>query len=296
MKSFHTKLTRNNSKGTLCVTKLNINAVNMYSRMQKAYQAEQEFKQQFQNMKLWDWQDITRHRTLNQNGRQVTWVVDRDGDNETTTLASYMFATDDAFLVRTRATRGSVTHAYKYQKVIVFDYTRDRGIRGKKKMNIDYYLMEKFKDGVIFSGNYHSKIKFISDAKVLVLANNAPDKTKLRADRWDILYLYGSKGDAKVSTVECKQECQGKQCVNPNCWCKHCLQRERPKKPQRQNIASEDKKELEKEEPKLDLGEYDIDLLFQDEPMVIDLTQEPTVIDLTNESKSKIKSKLDNVD
>jgi len=74
-----------------------------------------------------------------------------------------------------------IAHAYNYEEIVVFDFSREQEER------INYQIIEKFKDGRIFSPKYDSKCKVFKGARVIVFSNFDPDKSKLSEDRWDVM-------------------------------------------------------------------------------------------------------------
>jgi len=76
-----------------------------------------------------------------------------------------------------------VAHAYAYEPIVVFDFAREQEER------VSYQQIEKFKDGFVFSPKYESRCKKFPSAKVIVMSNFYPDKSKLSSDRWDVMVL-----------------------------------------------------------------------------------------------------------
>ena len=73
-----------------------------------------------------------------------------------------------------------ICYAYKGQSIVIFDLERST----EEKFN--YEVLERLKNGVIFSGKYESTTKYFPIPHIFVFSNWDPDKTKLSLDRWDI--------------------------------------------------------------------------------------------------------------
>lgn len=134
----------------------------------------------FTNMNFLPWQEKIWNLLRKQNYREILWVVDIQGGKGKSTFGKILQKKHGAFLV-TSASEKHVSFAYKSEKIIVFDLTRESSL----KMN--YTMLEHFKDGNVFVDMYEAKNKYVpEDVKVLVLANFEPEKDKLSSDRWVI--------------------------------------------------------------------------------------------------------------
>lgn len=54
---------------------------------------------------------------------------------------------------------------------------------------VNYQALEKVKDGVMYSGKYEGGVCLLDNLHVFVFANEEPDRTKLSADRWNIVRI-----------------------------------------------------------------------------------------------------------
>ena len=76
---------------------------------------------------------------------------------------------------------------YNNEELVIFDYARDfKNSNEGKQIDFDYNLMEEFKDGIIISGKYQSRVKGIKSCNVVVFSNERPEKNRLSKDRWNI--------------------------------------------------------------------------------------------------------------
>lgn len=141
---------------------------------------DQELKQLYENARLRPWQRITINKLDNQCDRKVTWVYDPIGNMGKSWLATYLYVRGDCYLIE-GGKRIDVAYAYNHELYVVFDFTRSQ------EEQVNYSLIESFKNGKIFSAKYDCKWKMMKPAKVLCLSNFYPDKSKLSQDRWQIL-------------------------------------------------------------------------------------------------------------
>lgn len=114
--------------------------------------------------------------------RTVHWIVDREGNKGKTFLSKYLVQELNAFYCP-GGKHSDLAYLYAYQPIIVFDFCRDQEER------VPYALIESFKNGLIFSAKYESRMKIIRAPHVICFANFAPDESKLSADRWWIRYV-----------------------------------------------------------------------------------------------------------
>lgn len=129
------------------------------------------------------WQDDLR-RTLEgePDKRKVLWYWEEKGNTGKTFMSQYIIAVMNGF--RTDSGKSTdVAHAYDGERIVVFDFSRSLEER------VNYDLIEKMKNGMLFSGKYESKQKIFPVPHVLIFANFEPDKTKLSADRWRIVEI-----------------------------------------------------------------------------------------------------------
>lgn len=119
--------------------------------------------------------------------RQIIWLVDPVGNNGKTFLSYYLRDMCQAIRVP-NVNSNDFAFAYKYQKIVVFDYTRE------SKDHINYDLLEDLKNGSIWSPKYQSAVKsWKYNVKVVCFANFPPKLDALSHDRWYILELKDGK-------------------------------------------------------------------------------------------------------
>lgn len=111
--------------------------------------------------------------------RYVYWLYDAVGGAGKSFMSGYLQTHYSAFIV----SGGKVcdlAHAYNGEPIVVFDLPRTIA----DHCDHVYTMIEKFKDGCIFSGKYESHTKVFDVPHVVVFANFEPDFSKLSKDRW----------------------------------------------------------------------------------------------------------------
>lgn len=133
-------------------------------------------------------------KTCRQNDRTITWCWDTDGNTGKSYLARWLLVWRDAYLV-TGGKWQDILYAYDEARYVVFDLARDQVDK------VPYNLMEKFKNGFAFSGKYQSRTRVFPPARVLVLANFGPERSKLSEDRWDVRHIGVPRADVAADAV-----------------------------------------------------------------------------------------------
>lgn len=130
-----------------------------------------------------DYQKLIMERVNRQNNRQITWVANPGGNIGKSTLANYLKATGESVAVFENAGSAHLAHAYDGEKLIIFDLSKECNER------VNYDVIERFKNGRIFSSKYDSGTKWFPKPKVLVFANWEPDYNAWIKDRYDVIKI-----------------------------------------------------------------------------------------------------------
>lgn len=155
------------------------------AEIKKAHDEEKQkenLEAEYKESNLREWQRDILHDLLHQSDREIIWIVDEKGGKGKTWFSLYLVAKHNAFYVK-GGKYADVAYAYNKEPIVIFDIPR------KHEEHAPYELMEKFKDGILFSAKYESRMKIFKSAKVLVCSNFHPDETALSADRWNIIEL-----------------------------------------------------------------------------------------------------------
>ena len=161
----------------------------LYCKHTKYINAELEFwKEDQQQAALSKWVEtiVLNERQLEldaaveaQTDRQVTWIEDEIGKTGKSFWSRYKFATMGALRIENANTK-DIAYAYDGESLVIMDLSRTNEVK------VNYDAIERLKNGMMFSSKYKSKAKlYVKCPKLVVLANFAPDFSKLSQDRWD---------------------------------------------------------------------------------------------------------------
>ncbi len=128
------------------------------------------------------WQQQALIKLERQNDREILWIYDFNGGKGKSWLGRYLEIMKGAFLIQL-SKKEDIAYAYNHEEIVIFDLTRS------DKEFINYSLIESFKNGRLFSPKYESKVKRFTSAKVMILSNHEPDRTKLTNDRLTVVDL-----------------------------------------------------------------------------------------------------------
>ena len=138
-------------------------------------------KVQLRNPYTWQ-SDVLKVLEAPADPRQIIWIYDSVGGKGKTHLAKYIVGEYGAFYCRGGKT-ADIAYAYNYEKIVLFDYTRDH------EEYVNYGVLEMFKDGMVISPKYESVLKMTDPPHVIVFSNFEPDRSKMSADRWNVVNL-----------------------------------------------------------------------------------------------------------
>lgn len=133
------------------------------------------------------WQNQLVKQLSKQNDRKIKWVYDPTGGNGKSFLTNFLLDNKNAFFCN-NGKLSDVAYAYNNEPLVIFDLPRSTVDTDGKDWT-PYRCMECFKDGRLFSSKYQSCIKRFKSCAVVVFANFLPDRSKLSADRWDVVDL-----------------------------------------------------------------------------------------------------------
>lgn len=122
--------------------------------------------------------------------RRIHFFIDEVGNTGKSTMAKYLCSNFDAILLSGKDS--DISHAYEGQRVIILDFPRT------SRDHINWGIVEKLKNGHLFSGKYNSVMKLYDVPHVIVFANFFPPMDVFSRDRYDIHELKeGDKDQAE---------------------------------------------------------------------------------------------------
>lgn len=120
--------------------------------------------------------------------RKIYWIWEAEGNRGKTTLARSMCIKDKSVLYvggKAKDIKCAISARVKDMKpttTVLYGIPRDR-------WSIDYTALEEIKDGIFFNGKYESDMCIYPIPHVIVMANYAPDESRLSADRWEVIEI-----------------------------------------------------------------------------------------------------------
>lgn len=108
--------------------------------------------------------------------RAIIWYYDSTGNTGKSWFAN---SCPNAYVI-TGGKHADIFYAYKFEKVVIFDWPRDHEER------FPYGVAESFKNGYFLSTKYEVKRVRFNVPHVIVFSNFYPDRSKLSQDRWEI--------------------------------------------------------------------------------------------------------------
>lgn len=114
--------------------------------------------------------------------RKILFIVDYKGNSGKTWFSRYYAQLHNNVQIILPGKKADMAYILKQDNRVLFIDAP----RSKQGEFIQYDFLEEIKNGLIFSGKYESKMKYLSPIHVVVMMNEQPDKTKLSNDRWDI--------------------------------------------------------------------------------------------------------------
>lgn len=142
-----------------------------------------QWKASFPELELRQWQiEVLGRLEGPANDREVIWLYGPNGKEGKSTFLKYLVKTKNAFYVN-GGNYNDIAYMYDFEEIVCFDCSRASTVR-----NI-YEIIEKFKDGMIFSGKYEACMKMVKSPHVIVAANVEADFECISRDRVVLINL-----------------------------------------------------------------------------------------------------------
>lgn len=158
----------------------------------------------FHDLKLLPWQGQVIADLKEQNERQCTVILDREGANGKSYLSKHLVVRYGYAYVPPMTTTEDymfMAMAHPNAKGFVFDIPRAENSQQEKAM---WSAMETIKNGYLYDKRYSFTEKWIEPPKMLVFTNDKPPSNMLSADRWRVYELIKkrAKTDAYLTRWE----------------------------------------------------------------------------------------------
>lgn len=137
------------------------------------------------------WQaDIIQIVTVDPHPRTVHWFVDFNGNTGKSYLTKYLCLKYDAIIcngktsdVFNQVCQWMQKNPETSPRLVILDCPRS------SMDYINYQAIEKLKDGCFYSGKYEGGMCLYESPHVVCFANCSPDRSKMSADRWNIVVI-----------------------------------------------------------------------------------------------------------
>lgn len=136
-----------------------------------------------------DWQkEILDLLATPPNSRSIHWFVDTEGNKGKSFLCKYIALTNDVIICDGKKTDifnevKTSMDKEKEPRIIICDVPRT------SISFLNYGVIEKLKDGLVYSGKYEGGTLIFGNPHVIIFANEYPDESTMSADRWVIKEL-----------------------------------------------------------------------------------------------------------
>jgi len=137
-------------------------------------------RKNYEGAELREWQkELIAEIQKPADDRKVIWYHDDVGNSGKTWISKLMFVNHGAAYF-TNSKTADITYAYQGEPIVIFDFSRSN------EESINYGVIETVKNGIMFSGKYEARTKMFACPHVIIMANFAPNMSKLSMDRWDV--------------------------------------------------------------------------------------------------------------
>lgn len=124
------------------------------------------------------------------NSRTINWFWESNGNTGKSFLAKYLYLKYGAIIAD-----GKKDNVFNQVKIYLEGHPRmdiKLVILDIPRYNLgyeNYGVLEKLKDGLIYSGKYEGGVCVFNAPHVVVFANQPPDETRFSEDRWNIVCI-----------------------------------------------------------------------------------------------------------
>nr|WAE42152.1 MAG: replication associated protein [Cressdnaviricota sp.] len=158
------------------------------SRVEGPWTEKSSFVKVISTLRPWQ-ADLERVLLSEPDDRTIRWFVDPVGGAGKTQFCKYMAVKHGATVLNNAGT-ADLAHAIPAAPKIVI-LNLERTVEGR----VNYGMLERCKDGMLFSAKYESRMKLFNSPHVVVFANFGPDRFAMSADRWCVVELGDQERD-----------------------------------------------------------------------------------------------------
>lgn len=165
----------------------------------KFYRSWQGPLAKYHDIDLRQWQGEAVAELCDQNDRQVTVIIGRDGAEGKSTLAKYLVVRYNYAYVPAMPNFEDymfMAMAHPNAKGFIFDIPKADNAQQEKAM---WCAMETIKNGYLYDKRYLFSERWIEPPKMLVFSNACPPKDMLTEDRWRIFEIYKDRFESAPS-------------------------------------------------------------------------------------------------
>lgn len=152
---------------------------------------------------FYDWQkEILESIELEPDDRTINWIIGKEGNEGKTSFQKYLAVHKKAFILGGKAAdirMACCMHLEKHGKtpeLICVNIPRSYDTT-----YLSYEGLENIKDMLFYSGKYEGGMVVGNAPHLLVFANEAPDTSRLSADRWNIKNIRNNKLETYVPKI-----------------------------------------------------------------------------------------------
>lgn len=124
-----------------------------------------------------NWQQQISDLLDTQADRQIIWIVDKTTFNGQCIICNYLEKALGRFIMYNGSTR-DIAYAYEEKPLVIFDY------HSVKEDRLNYEVIKRLKDGIIFSSKYQPRMKEFQPPKIVCLNKTYPNVNMMSFDRW----------------------------------------------------------------------------------------------------------------
>lgn len=151
----------------------------------------QRAKDPLEGKTLFTWQhDLVQKIKGEPDDRKITWIVNNGGGIGKTQLAKHLCLSYPGEVLYVNGAGADVRYGVTkfiedggHLRTCIFGFTKSMESR------VSYEALEQVKDGIFYNTKFESKMVIYDPPHVIVFSNWLPDRSKLSADRWDVIVI-----------------------------------------------------------------------------------------------------------